>query len=100
MWVDGSAENKANSAPLELELRLSLAMYIQGKSPPLKQCSICYLMCMPHNIHVIARYQELVRVELLQLQVHGIPGDGIQEELIIMVVRQGNLREQTPNNQN
>ena len=52
---------------------------------------------MPHNIHVIARYQELVRVELLQLQVHGIPGDGIQEELIIMVVRQGNLREQSTN---
>ena len=24
-WVDGSAENKANSAPLELELGLSLA---------------------------------------------------------------------------
>ena len=51
-----------------------------------------YLMCVPNNVHVVARDQEPVWVYLLQKQVHLVTQNGFFEKTPVQEVGKRNLK--------
>ena len=50
-------------------------------------------MSVPDYVNIIARYEEGVGIDLLELQVHGVPPDRGPQEIPVSVVGKGDLKK-------